>query len=299
MDNSLSGFVKDNMTGQSSATMNENGVIIQTFISDAIGDDEKLNEIETESKPEIIVLVGFPSYGKTSFVATCYQLLLQNGKIDDYEFYDSDTFIGLERRVSARRISETNSASITKRTLRGEAHLLTFHFKHPILGDKVVVFSDRSGENYADYANKKDSIASDKLIKYADRLLFFINCEDLISYSFMTLKDDYECLLRNMVENKIPSMGTTIDLLFNKSDLVNEGNKDRFETNKKSLIDLFTLLLKENSFSEYSIVSNNIENTTGLKSLLLEIVSHTNNNKEKANDNKLNFDWVKDIIQKK
>jgi hypothetical protein len=299
MDNSLSGFIKDNMTGQSSATVNENGVTIQTFISDAIGDDEKLNEIETESKPEVVVLVGFPGYGKTSFVATCYQLLLQNGKIDDYEFYDSDTFIGLERRVYARRISETNDTPITKRTLRGESHLLTFRFKHPILGDKVVVFSDRSGENYKDYAYKTDSIISDKLIKYADRLLFFINCEDLIDHSFMTLKDDYDCLLRNMVANKIPSMGTTIDLLFNKNDLVNEDNKGRFETNKKSLIGLFTSLLKENSFSEYSIVSNDIKNTTNLKSLFLEIVSHTNNKKEKVNDSKLNIDWVKDIIQKK
>ena len=100
------------------------------FIGEALGDDEKINSLMSTNKPEIIVLVGFVGYGKTSFVASCYNLLLTEGKIGSYTFYDSDTLTGLERRVYLRRVSEQydDITPQTRRTIRGEPHLLTFHF---------------------------------------------------------------------------------------------------------------------------------------------------------------------------
>lgn len=83
----------------------------------------------TDTKPYITILVGFEGYGKTSFVATCYHIMLTDGGIGEYKFCDSDTLVGLERRSFMRRFNAAMESvpPSTKRTIRGEAHLLTFH----------------------------------------------------------------------------------------------------------------------------------------------------------------------------
>lgn len=104
---------------------NDNSV----FIGEALNDDEKLNLLMTDTKPYITILVGFEGYGKTSFVATCYHIMLTDGGIGEYKFCDSDTLVGLERRSFMRRFNAAMESvpPSTKRTIRGEAHLLTFH----------------------------------------------------------------------------------------------------------------------------------------------------------------------------
>lgn len=298
MDNSLSSFVKDNITKQNTSTL-ETGTEIEVhnFVSDAIGNDDMLNEIDANSKPIVVVLIGFPSYGKTSFVSTCYQLLLEKGGINEYIFYDSDTFIGFERRIATRRLSEKNNVSQTKRTLLGESHLLTIRINHPQKGNKVIVFSDRSGEHYEEYINKTEAMASDKLLKNADRLLFFINCEDLVGHSFISLKDKYSILLHNLKSNNIPFENITIDLLYNKSDIVTPDNISRFNRNKTDLVRLFDSFFKALSYKEHNIISNNIDNADGLKSLLVDIIDNSYENL-KSNSDISKFDWVKNLILK-
>lgn len=298
MENSLSGFVKDNITTQNVSTSGtEVELEVHNFVSDAIGNDDKLNEIDTNSKPVVVILIGFPGYGKTSFVSTCYQLLLENGGIGEYLFYDSDTFIGLERRIAARRLSEKNSVSQTKRTLRGESHLLTIRMKHPQKGDKVIVFSDRSGEHYEEYVNKTNAVASDKLLMNADRLLFFINCEDLVGHSYNILKDNYSLLLRNLTSNNIHFENTSIDFLYNKYDVVTANNLERFNKNKADLQQLFSSFFDVTSYKEHNIISNNINKADKLKSLLVDIIDDSS---EVGNSNKelSKFDWVKNLILK-
>lgn len=298
MDNSLSSFVKDNMTAQNVSTSEtEVELEVHNFVSDAIGNDDKLNEIDTNSKPVIVILIGFPGYGKTSFVSTCYQLLLENGGIGEYLFYDSDTFIGLERRIAARRLSEKNSVSQTKRTVLGESHLLTIRVKHPQKSDKVIVFSDRSGEHYEEYVNKTNAVASDKLLMNADRLLFFINCEDLVGHSYNILKDNYSLLLRNLKSNNIHFENTSIDFLYNKYDVVTANNSERFNKNKADLQQLFSSFFDVTSYKEHNIISNNINKADKLKSLLVDIIDDSS---EVGNSNKelSKFDWVKNLILK-
>lgn len=298
MENSLSGFVKDNITAQNVSTSGtEVELEVHNFVSDAIGNDDKLNEIDTNSKPVVVILIGFPGYGKTSFVSTCYQLLLENGGIGEYLFYDSDTFIGLERRIAARRLSEKNSVSQTKRTLLGESHLLTIRMKHPQNGDKVIVFSDRSGEHYEEYVNKTNAVASDKLLMNADMLLFFINCEDLVGHSYNILKDNYSLLLRNLKSNNIHFEDTSIDFLYNKYDVVTANNSERFNKNKADLQQLFSSFFDATSYKEHNIISNNINKADKLKSLLVDIIDDSS---EVGNSNKevSKFDWVKNLILK-
>ena len=167
---------------------------IGQFIGEAMSDDQKINTLMSSSKPEITVLVGFEGFGKTSFVSSFYQLLLQRDNLAGYVFYDSDTLVGLERRSFLRRLNERNRdvAPETKRTVLGEPYLLTFHLNHPQKGDKLVVISDHSGEDYKDYANKKEKIADDILIKNADRIMFFVDSEKLCNSERLSLMTRYQ-----------------------------------------------------------------------------------------------------------
>ena len=42
---------------------------------------------------------------------------------------------------------------------------------------RLIVLSDRAGERYRDYISKDEELLKDKTIKYADRILLFINAE--------------------------------------------------------------------------------------------------------------------------
>ena len=159
------------------------------------------------------------------------------------------------------------------------------------------MFSDRSGEHYEEYINKTEAMASDKLLKNADRLLFFINCEDLVGHSFISLKDKYSILLHNLKSNNIPFENITIDLLYNKSDIVTPDNISRFNRNKTDLVRLFDSFFKALSYKEHNIISNNIDNADGLKSLLVDIIDNSYENL-KSNSDISKFDWVKNLILK-
>ena len=172
---------------------------IGQFIGEAMSDDQKINTLMSSSKPEITVLVGFVGFGKTSFVSSFYQSLLQRDNLAGYSFYDSDTLVGLERRSFLRRLNYYNDvAPETKRTVLGEPYLLSFHLNHPDNGDKLVVISDHSGEDYQNYADKKEKIANDILVKNADRIMFFVDSEKLCNTQRLSLMTRYQQLLGNM-----------------------------------------------------------------------------------------------------
>ena len=53
------------------------------YYGDALNDDN-VNDIVDEVIPHVVVLVGFPEYGKSTFVASFYHALLTTGKIGKY-----------------------------------------------------------------------------------------------------------------------------------------------------------------------------------------------------------------------
>ena len=236
---------------------NDNSV----FIGEALNDDEKLNLLMTDTKPYITILVGFEEYGKTSFVATCYHIMLTDGGIGEYKFCDSDTLVGLERRSFMRRFNAAMESvpPSTKRTIRGEAHLLTFHLAKDG-NEKITIFSDHSGEDYRKYANHKDEIKNDVLIQNADRILFFVDIPSLLDTRFLRMMQDYKNLLSNMKSADIFRPQTKITLLFNKIDIINDdATKERYEEKKKVLIPIFRSIIGINEIETIELTSNNID----------------------------------------
>jgi len=266
------------------------------FIGEALGNDEKINCLMSMAKPEITVLVGFVGYGKTSFIASCYHRLLTEGKVGEYTFYDSDTLTGFERRVYLRRVSAQydDITPQTKRTIRGEPHLLTFRFSHPELGDKVVVISDHSGEDYDDYRNKKANLDKDILLKNADRILFFVDCGKLVDNGRLNMQNQYSQLIQNMHEMSSFKKGVKIQFLFNKMDLT-EGNKDKYLIEKKRFLDAMNAVLQLPVGDNKEVISNQVDSKT-VENLLLDIIENTRKVLPEENDFS-ELDWVKSILK--
>lgn len=273
---------------------NDNSV----FIGEALNDDEKLNLLMTDTKPYITILVGFEGYGKTSFVATCYHIMLTDGGIGEYRFCDSDTLVGLERRSFLRRFNAAMESvpSSTKRTIRGEAHLLTFHLSKDG-AEKITIFSDHSGEDYRTYADQKDEIKNDVLIQNADRILFFVDIPSLLDTKFLRMMQDYKNLLSNMKSADIFRPQTKITLLFNKIDIINDdAKKERYEEKKKVLIPIFRSIIGLNKIETIELTSNNIDKSDDLKSLLQDIAQSVSI-QTWIDNNESDLDWVKKFIK--
>lgn len=266
------------------------------FIGEALGNDEKINCLMSMTKPEITVLVGFVGYGKTSFIASCYHRLLAEGRVGEYTFYDSDTLTGFERRVYLRRASTQydDITPQTKRTIRGEPHLLTFRFSHPEQGDKVVVISDHSGEDYDDYRNKKANLDKDILLKNADRILFFVDCGKLVDNGRLSMQNQYSQLIQNMHEMSSFKKDVKIQFLFNKMDLT-EGNKDKYEYEKKRFLDAMNAVLQLPVGDNKEVISNQVDSKT-VENLLLDIIENTRKVLPEENDFS-ELDWVKSILK--
>jgi GTPase SAR1 family protein len=267
------------------------------FIGEALGDDEKINSLMSSTKPEIIVLVGFVGYGKTSFVASCYHILLTEGRIGEYTFYDSDTLTGFERRIYLRRLSSIydDITPMTKRTIRGEPHLLTFRFSHPGKEDKVMVISDHSGEDYDKYRDNKSNLEKDILIKNADRIFFFVDCEKLVNNQRLAIQNYYSQLIQNMHEMESFKNGVLIQFLFNKIDLVTADKENKFHEEKRKFLEKMASVLQLPIGESIEVISNQVEDKS-VEGLLLDIIENTrpSNQGEGAF---LELDWVKTMLK--
>ena len=269
---------------------------VGNFIGEAWNNDEKINCLMSTVKPEITVLVGFVGYGKTSFVASCYHLLLTENKVGNYVFYDSDTLTGFERRVYLRRVSDQYETITpqTKRTIRGEPHLLTFRLSHHEHGDKFVVISDHSGEDYDDYRNKKANLDKDILLKNADRILFFVDCEKLVNNGRLNMQNQYFQLIQNMHEMSSFRKGVKIQFLFNKVDLI-KGKEDKYESEKKRFLDAMNDVLRLPVEVSVEVISNQVDSKT-VEKLLLDIIENTRTKIQSENDFS-ELDWLKSILK--
>lgn len=215
---------------QVSETQNVEQNVQNTFFSDALGELE-VNKLVKDSRPELIVLLGLNDFGKSTFVGSLYHLLRSKGCLGDIAFYDSETYVGFEKRVYLRRV-ESTGPSTTKRTIRGENSFLHLRLqKKKLLYD--VVLSDCSGEDYRDYISKDDLIEKDRTIKQADKLLLFVDSSKLYGRSYSSMFDEIKSLMHRLkAKDKLPQHAT-VYVVFNKIDLKAEKDKDKCEHEDK------------------------------------------------------------------
>lgn len=266
------------------------------YYCDAMNDGN-INMVLNNVKPELIVLIGFSSYGKSTFVGSLYYYLLTKGDVGGYELYDSDTFSGFERRLYLRNIKNDETAkSKTLRTEEEDEYLLTLTFYNPSLKEKKqLIISDRAGETYKKYVDIKDHIKKDESLPRAQRVLIMMDSTQL-----QTRWDVQEGRFRQLFAGlkecgKMPKEAS-FTLLFNKIDLV-RGNaelKSAYESEKDTVVNFFRteLELGEEKLDVREIDSKHIHNNTEFETLVSDLIKKDDTSKAEEQRLKKSLDWV-------
>lgn len=212
--------------------------------------------------------------------------------MDDYEFVNSDTFAGFERRVFLRKCNKDGRSNIN-RTLRSENPFLTLHMRHKTTKDKrLIVLSDRAGERYRDYISKDEELLKDKAIKYADRILLFVNAEELTGRPYSNMKDELRMLLRRLKEKSMLPLSAEKYIIFNKYDKIGDVENPTFKEHKQEIVTLFEEMFESNEIPQYCINSKNLNENSELEKLFCVLVKPLDTKKIDTA-----LDWVKVAIK--
>lgn len=266
------------------------------FIYEAM-DSSEINNVIEGVKPKVIVLIGFPNYGKTTFVGTIFGNLLSEGKFCDYTFIDSDTFSGFERRFYLRRIpkeyNEEEINTFTKRTILGENSLLTLKLENKDGEMQKIILSDNSGELYKKIRNGGPILKEERILHNADLLVFFIDSEKLVDDE-LTVNNDYKTLLERLKMHGVPLNEMDYIIVFNKYDKIENNNEEKIKEFRKDIIGIFNEGFKREGHY-YNISSLNYQDEDySIKEVFKYIC---NVNKTNKSDYSI-IDWVSKKIKK-
>ncbi len=203
-----------------------------SFRYDALKDAD-VNNLVSDSRPTLITLFGISECGKTTFVGSLFAILRRRPGLLKAAFLDSDTLTGFERRVHQRFLSE-DGRSVIQRTLRKAGSIL-----NAVLGDErgnnphMFVISDLSGEIYLDSISDKSVVVQQTAVKYADKLVIFVDIEPLLkAKSYNSYKENFQSLLARFKENNMLPTGAEVYVALNKTDLVETAAVDAAKTEK-------------------------------------------------------------------
>lgn len=239
--------------------INENGDG-QLMYCDAKSQNE-LNYFVDCEKPKLVALVGFANFGKSTFIGSLYQLLIENRNYKGYSFVDSETYAGFERRVFLRRVNGDN-VSDTKRNILKENDIL--HLK--LRSDKgvlhQVLVSDKAGETYSRYISSDEEIRRDIVLEKADLVVLFVDSvvdsKSLAEHNLIVEK--YESLLTRLKIQKKISADTLYIVVFTKADKVKiTGNEKKYLVRKNQLCGKIKEVIGVAPIDVYEVNSKNID----------------------------------------
>ena len=266
------------------------------FYCDAMNDGN-INMVLNNVKPELIVLIGFSDYGKSTFLGSLYYYLLTKGNVGGYELYDSDTFSGFERRLYLRNIKNDEAAkSKTLRTEEDDEYLMTLTFYNSSLKEKKqLIISDRAGETYRNYVDVKERIRKDESLPRAQRVLIMIDSTQLQS-SWDIQEGRFRQLFAGLKEcGKMPKEAA-YTLLFNKIDLVRDNStlKAGYDDEKQTVINFFCseLGLSLGDMDVRELDSKHIHNNTAFENLVNDLIKKDDTAKNEEQKLKKVLDWV-------
>lgn len=263
------------------------------YLGDALN-DENINDVIDDVKPHLIILVGFPKYGKSTFVSSLYHVLLTEGKIGENKFIDSDTILGFERRIFVRRYEKIFKKR-SNRTALLENYFLTLDFVDNNEEQKKLIISDRSGEAYERYCGDASEMRGDRALKYANHIVFFLDASKLLSVNILTERNLIKQLINRFNSEGVLNHDLTIDAIFNKIDIVKDNNNiERYRINKDTIIKTIETEgnLKVNKIFE--INSNKTEDNTDLRNLFAYFIDSCNSYCMDGNEEEINqLDWTK------
>lgn len=254
--------------------------------------EQNVNQIADGKKMDIVVLVGFEEYGKSTFASSLYYSFFSKETFCNHVMYDADTYSGFERRLLIRGM-KTNPEVKTQRTIKGENPLLAMSLYSETNGKYKLIVSDRSGEDYSGFTGTDEEILDNQILSVANHIVFFIDCERMVD-NFAKLRHGYNNCLKSMVEHDMLAENAHIVLAFNKYDR----RKDDLEYGgqKKKTEELFRTLLNGRSFDCFEIdstgASDDFSSVASLTQALLLNVKTAEGEKRSL------LDWVNKELDK-
>ena len=265
------------------------------YYGDALN-DTNINEVVGDEIPHVVILVGFPKYGKSTFVASLYHKVLTTGCVGDYMFVDSDTLAGFERRAQVRDIELKIKDRIDRTPVYAD-YFLSMLFVHSLTKKRIkLVLSDRSGENYLRYAKSETDINQDLVLKNAVHIIFFLDASKIASDKMFDLQDDLSDLILRMNKYGAFDGEKFVDIVYNKADtLQNEETKELFRSNAENIENIISKKTQINKKFEISLL--NAENE-GLNNFFKYLLSGSTD--ESCIDEALlqQINWVKNKYNK-
>lgn len=273
MENNKSAILKGSEQSQESIVgVNTNELLVTKpeysgrFYSDAL-DDSQINGIISSINPHLITLIGFSEFGKSTFVASMYHRAMTQGKINGYDFYDSDTFSGFERRAYIRDV-ELKLNKRFNRTTNSEGYFLTMYFKK---GNEklLLVISDRSGETYRNvYTTNAKSVEADKSLIYSNHIVFFVDVSILTeNIDYLEFKSKFNSLVSRLYSANAFNNKKIIDVIFNKIDLLDKGDENvcqLFESRSNELLQIIEEASQTKINKQFKICSNKMADNQNL-----------------------------------
>ena len=282
-----SSTAKPDNSGKSIADYKEEKSSERHYYGDALNDDN-VNDVIDDVVPHVVVIVGFPKYGKSTFVASLYHAVLTIGKIGKFRFVDSDTITGFERRSQIRKLEHETKKRIDRTPVYAD-YFLSLLFENEENGQLIkIVLSDRSGEKYREYAKFEKVIEEDKALRYAKHILFFLDAKKIASDGFFDVQADLRPLMIRM--NKYGAFGDDkrIDVVFNKIDQAKD-NPD-YATNKSEILSLIKNVTPVNK--EFELCSLKVTDNDKLNQFFVYLLDCCAEPKHNSEEDAAHIDWV-------
>ena len=291
-------------------------MVESTYRYDALRDAD-VNGFSSSRRPTLVTLFGISECGKTTFVGSLFAILCRHPQLLKSTFIDSDTLTGFQRRVHTRYLSE-KGISDQPRTQRRAGSILNVVVGNERGDDqRMVIFSDLSGELYNDAASKDEIVIQQTAVKYADKLVIFVDAEKLLPAKNNAYKASLQSLLTRFEGNGMFASNTEYFLVFNKVDLIEnetkkavEGIEDEcdiqrkreevanlWKQRKQSVLDIVSPLINIPQDNIYEICSKGIEydnEDPGLIALFNRLITE-----KMPSSLSTEYNWIQKLVKEK
>jgi len=228
---------------------------VEVYNGDAFSNQE-INTYLAENFCDVIVLGGLPYNGKSTLISCIYDKFLQDGEFQQYEFVNTKTIIGFEKRSYLARLSAGQQPN-TKRTFRTDNPFLNLTLKQSKTNSiKRLILVDTSGEVFDDFKKNSSTIDNFKAISRANHFSYIFDIsliQDLKQKH--SAKSSLKTIFRGIEDLKMFPPNIKIELIFTKWDKISDEYKSEADNYIKSILEELKLIITKIPITAYKISS--------------------------------------------
>lgn len=215
------------------------------------------NIITNSSKTRLILLVGLSDAGKTTMLASIFDLFQSQSNFSGYSFAGSKTLIGFERRCHHARIKSERDIPETERTKSSDSRVFLHLKVNKENTSTNLLFTDISGEIFKELNNSTIESKNFELAKRADHFALFIDSDQLSDFVKRNVAKTRSIgILSSLIEANMLGVHTFIEVIFSRWDLLN--SKTNIETHTKFVNSLKDEIIRKFSSTHCNIAFYNL-----------------------------------------